>query len=116
MKTCYHILEQLTIGFPEDCLYRIFNEEKTKYLMKIVDETTDVEELEEFLGAETIELFIDTLVGQLNTINLVRAAKIWEREKDDSYDPDYMTGIAPQAHESNPAYKKPERPKASFVE
>ena len=39
-------MEQLAIGFPEDCIYRIFNEERTKYLMKTVDETVDVEELE----------------------------------------------------------------------
>jgi hypothetical protein len=38
-------MEQLSIGFPETCVYRIFNEERTKYLMKVVDETSDVEEL-----------------------------------------------------------------------
>lgn len=43
-------MEQLSIGFPENCVYRIYNEEKIKYLMKVVDETADVEELEEFLG------------------------------------------------------------------
>lgn len=45
MKTCYHIMEQLSIGFPVDSIYRIYNEERTKYFMKIVDETTDVEVL-----------------------------------------------------------------------
>lgn len=25
MKTCYHILEQLSKGFPETCVYRIYN-------------------------------------------------------------------------------------------
>lgn len=33
--------------------------------MKVVDETFDIEELEDFLGVETVELFIDNLVGQL---------------------------------------------------
>lgn len=33
--------------------------------MKIVDETADVEELEDLFGVETIELWIDNLVGQL---------------------------------------------------
>ena len=100
-------MEQLSIGFPEDCVYRIFNEERTKYLMKMVDETPDVEVLEEFLGVETIELFIDSMVGQLEVINIMRHTKIWEYEKDDSYDPEYMTGVSPQAHQKNPAYKKP---------
>lgn len=30
-------MEQLSIGFPETCIYRIYNEERTKYLMKVVD-------------------------------------------------------------------------------
>jgi len=33
--------------------------------MKVVDQTFDIEELEDFLGVETVELFIDNLVGQL---------------------------------------------------
>lgn len=37
MKTCYHIMEQLAKGFPETCIYRIYNEERTKYLMQVVD-------------------------------------------------------------------------------
>ncbi len=79
MKTCYHIMEQLSIGFPETSIYRIYNEERTKYIMKIVDETTDIEELEDFFGVETIELFIDNLVGQLEIINVMRHSKIWEK-------------------------------------
>lgn len=115
MKTCYHIMEQLSIGFPTNCVYRIYNEERTKYLMKVVDETPDVEELEEFLGVETIELFIDNLVGQLQVINIMRHSKIWELENDDSYDPDYMDEVVTPPPEKNPAYKKPQRPKTSFV-
>ena len=87
MKTCYHIMEQLSIGFPADCIYRIFNEERTKYLMKVVDETPDVEQLEDFVGTETIELFIDDLTNQLKVINIMRHSKIWELEDDESYDP-----------------------------
>ena len=65
MKTCYHIMEQLSIGFPENSIYRIYNEERTKYFMKIVDETNDVEVLEDIFGVEVIEIFIDSLVRQL---------------------------------------------------
>ena len=84
--------------------------------MKLVDETTVIEQLEEFLAVETIELFIDNLVGQLEVINAMRTYKIWEYENDDSFDPNYMDGIAPEPHVKNPAYKKPERPKNTFVE
>lgn len=30
-------MEQLSIGFPADSIFRIYNEERTKYLMKVVD-------------------------------------------------------------------------------
>ena len=108
-------MEQLSIGFPTNSVYRIYNEEKTKYLMKVVDETPDVEELEDFLGVETIELFIDNLVGQLEVINIMRHSKIWEYENDDSYDPDYMDEVVMPPPGKNPAYKKPQRPKTPFV-
>ena len=83
--------------------------------MKVVDETTDIEELEDFLGVEVVELFIDNLAGQLEIINIMRHSKIWEQENDDSYDPMYMTGAADYVADKNPAYKKPERPKTTFV-
>jgi NADH dehydrogenase (ubiquinone) 1 alpha subcomplex subunit 5 len=116
MKTCYHILEQLSIGFPETCIYRIYNEERTKYIMKLVDETNDVEELEDYFGVEVIELFIDNLVGQLEIINLVRHSKVWELENSTEIDEDIISRLTPEKQLKNPAYKKPERPRASFVE
>lgn len=65
---------------------------------------------------ETIELFIDNMVGQLEVINVMRHMKVWEVENDDSYDPEYMEGVAPEPHIKNPAYKKPERARTAFVE
>lgn len=56
------------------------------------------------------------MVGQLEVINIMRHSKIWEYENDDSYDPDYMDEVFTPAPEKNPAYKKPQRPKTSFVE
>lgn len=116
MKTCYHIMEQLSIGFPEECVYKIYNEERTKWIMKVVDETTDIEELEDCFGVETIELFIDNLVGQIETIQGARKFKIWEIQDNEDYDEHMMAGVKPPEDPKYPAYKKPERPKASFVE
>lgn len=45
---------------------------------------------------ETIELFIDNLVGQLEIINIMRHSKIWELENDDRYDPEYLADILPK--------------------
>lgn len=38
MKICYHILTEVKKGIPEDFIMRIYIEEKTKYVMKVVDE------------------------------------------------------------------------------
>jgi hypothetical protein len=62
--------------------------------MKVVDETQDVEQLEDYFGVETIELFIDNLTQQLEVINIMRHSKIWEVEADDSVDLEYMDEIA----------------------
>jgi hypothetical protein len=51
------------------------------------------------LGVETIELFIDVLVGQLEIINVMRHRKIWEFENEDSYDPEYMEDVLPPKQE-----------------
>lgn len=65
MKICYNILEQLKIGIPETAVYRIYTEEKVKYIMNAVDEIDDVEELEKTFGVESIELFIVMLAMTL---------------------------------------------------
>ena len=46
----------------------------------------------------------------------MRHSKIWELENDDSFDPMFMEGMSDHVADKNPAYKKPERPKANFVE
>ena len=43
---------------PEDAMYRIYTEEKVKYIMKLTDEIEDIRTLEEELGHDSIELFI----------------------------------------------------------
>lgn len=54
--------------------------------MKLVDENNDIEVLEEYFGVETIELFIDNLVKQLEVINIMRHSKIWELESSTALD------------------------------
>lgn len=45
MKLCYAILEKIRI-IPETALYRVYTEEKLKYIMRLVDEIEDVKQLE----------------------------------------------------------------------
>lgn len=75
-----------------------------------------MEELEDQFGVETIELFIDNLVGQLEVINIMRHSKIWEIESSTDIDEELINTLTPEKHVSKPAYKKQERSKASFVQ
>jgi NADH dehydrogenase (ubiquinone) 1 alpha subcomplex subunit 5 len=42
MKICYTVLEKLRTQIPEGVLYRIYTEEKIKYIMRITDEIDDI--------------------------------------------------------------------------
>ena len=49
MKICYIILDKLK-EIPEDAMYRIYTEEKLKYIMRNTDEIEDIRTLEETFG------------------------------------------------------------------
>jgi hypothetical protein len=48
-------------------------------------------------------------------INIMRHSKIWELENDASYDQELVDSLTPEEQLKYPAYKKSERPRASFV-
>ena len=45
MKICYNILADIRNGIHEEYLFRILVEERTKFIMEIVDEEDDVQNL-----------------------------------------------------------------------
>ena len=49
MKLCYIIFDKLK-EVPSDAMYRIYTEEKLKYIMKQTDEIEDIRTLEENFG------------------------------------------------------------------
>ena len=55
-------------------------------------------------------------MGQIETIHGARKYKIWEAEDNVEFDEQMMDGVRPPEDPTYPAYKKPERPKSSFVE
>jgi len=57
MKLCYILMDRIKT-VPEEALYRIYTEEKIKYIMKLTDEIEDTRTLEEEFGHESIEIFI----------------------------------------------------------
>lgn len=49
MKLCYIILDKVKAA-PEDSMYRIYTEEKIKYIMRNTDANTSIRSLEELFG------------------------------------------------------------------
>lgn len=73
MKLCYILMEKLK-DIPETALYRIYTEEKCKYIMKLTDETGDIKTLEKQLGYESIEMIIQYLQKELELSDTIKGA------------------------------------------
>lgn len=82
MKICYNILDKVK-QVPAHVLYRIYTEEKIKYIMKITDETEDIRKLEEEFGMDSIEVFIWSLAKELNLVDYMMDSKPWEMVDDE---------------------------------
>ena len=114
MKLGYKILEEVRIGIPEDYPDRIFLEERTKYVMEMTDKITDVEELEDFFGTDSIEQFIVGLTRNLEFIHICRKHKLWELKP--SGDFEELQKITSPQSVKYPIYKKGERPNSKFLD
>ena len=42
MKLCYMIMDKVKNEIPEEAMYRVYTEEKIKYIMKLTDEIYNV--------------------------------------------------------------------------
>lgn len=56
MKICYIILDKLKT-VPSEAMYRIYTEEKLKYIMRSTDEIEDIKTLEETFGNSSFQYF-----------------------------------------------------------
>ena len=84
MKICYNVLDKIK-KIPEEAMYRIYTEEKLKYIMKLTDEIEDIRTLEEELGHESIEIFIQALYKELDLVDYMYDGKPWiSRDTDGS--------------------------------
>lgn len=83
MKISYNILNKLK-EIPEDAMYRIYTEEKIKYIMKLTDEIEDVRALEEEFGHDSIEIFIYSLAKEIELVDYMKHSKPWESRPDDA--------------------------------
>lgn len=49
MKLCYLIMDKLK-DVPSEAMYRVYTEEKIKYVMKLTDEIENIQQLEKEIG------------------------------------------------------------------
>jgi len=83
MKLCYIIFDKLK-EIPADAMYRIYTEEKLKYIMKQTDEIEDIRTLEEVFGYESIEMFIQFLHNEVKLVDHMKVVKPWEARFEDA--------------------------------
>lgn len=117
MKICYNILADIKKDIPEDYIFRILIEEKTKFIMETVDRIDDVESLERIFGNLPIEIFIRSLADQFEVFNVVRKMKPWELSEDvkKEMEDNFMFDQAYLRTDKNPQYRKSERPKNTML-
>ncbi len=115
MKICYHILEKHRTDIPQEHIFKIFHEERTKWIMNLVDKNDDIQRLEEIFAVEVIEHFIESLAGQLEMIDLMKHLKPWEKTEDYSVDTKYLDDVF-TPEQKFPKYQRSERVKKEFVD
>ena len=70
MKLGYLILDKIKVC-PEESNYRMFTEEKIKWIMEKTDEEEDIRTLEETIGAgNAIEILIQELHNELKLVDV----------------------------------------------
>lgn len=72
MKICYTVLDKLKKEIPEGVLYRLYTEEKIKYIMRLTDEIEDIRKLEYEFGISNIEMFIQSLFREIELVTQMK--------------------------------------------
>ena len=67
MKLCYEILERQK-EIPEESMERTYQDEKIRAIMKVTDETEDIQTLEAYLMVSCIELAIQKLIDEMRNV------------------------------------------------
>lgn len=79
-------LENLKVGIPEDALCRIFFEEYIKNIMETTHNTPNILLLEQELGVDCIEMFIERFSRTMMIIDNIREDRLWEQQPIDPED------------------------------
>jgi len=113
MKLCYILMDRLK-EIPEEAMFRLYTEEKLKYIMRQTDETEDIRTLEETFGHESIEMFIQCLHQELTLIDHMKVVEPWiARDENVDLYKYIKTNKIPLKYEK---YTRPDREKVHFIE
>ena len=77
MKLGYIILDKVK-AVPEKALFRIYQEEKIRWIMEQTDATEDIQELEMILGDDSIERFIQIMTSEIQLVEEMLKEKPWD--------------------------------------
>lgn len=115
MKISYNILQKLK-DVPETAMYRIYTEEKVKYIMKLTDEIDDIRQLEEEFGHDSIEMFIYSYGKELELVEYMKHSKPWESRVGDEAENE-MIRIASlkRSYIKHDRVDRPARQNAAFI-
>jgi len=120
MRLGYLILDKIKLC-PEDSNYRMFTEEKIKWVMEKVDATEDIRELEKIIsGGDAIEITIQEMHNEYKLIDYALGKGCLKLEIQPWIaDPDYELNFTFRSHMPEEKYRKENRPareKAQFLE
>jgi len=113
MKICYIILDKLK-EIPAEAMYRIYTEEKLKYIMRNVDEIEDIRTLEENFGHDSIEVFIQALHKEIDLVDHMKHIKPWEAREEENAE-FYKFAKTKKQELKNAKHERPDRERQSFV-
>jgi len=113
MKLCYILMDKLK-DIPEEAMFRIYTEEKLKYIMRHTDENEDIRVLEETFAHESIEIFIQNLHNELQLIEHMKVVKPWvARDENVELYKFIKENKIPLKHQK---LTRPEREKVQFID
>ena len=86
MKLGKHFLHRYKNEIPEDAGFRIYQEEKIKWIMEMVHENKDIFTLEQKLDTDCIESYIENLSDENFLIDWMKKEQPWNFEPEETYE------------------------------
>ena len=85
MKLGKHFLHRYKNEIPESAMFRVYQEEKVKWIMEMAHKHKDILTLEEKLGTDCIEIFIEDLAEENQLIDFMKVEQPWNFQPEESH-------------------------------